>query len=64
LWLPEPHRELAFQAFETKIHGAGLCRSCSAAVEALFDEGQKAFWKELPALFDLPPWEELKSYDG
>ncbi|KAJ7450680.1 hypothetical protein B0H11DRAFT_318401 [Mycena galericulata] len=37
-----------------------LCTQCAASCETVFANGQKALWDELPALFGLPSWEDIK----
>ncbi|KAJ7056264.1 hypothetical protein C8F01DRAFT_1155437, partial [Mycena amicta] len=36
-----------------------LCKACTTAGRRAQEAGARAYWKELPALFELPPWEEL-----
>ncbi|KAJ7431973.1 hypothetical protein B0H11DRAFT_824160 [Mycena galericulata] len=37
-----------------------LCTQCAASCQTVFSDGQKALWNELPALFGLPSWEDIK----
>ncbi|KAJ7188684.1 hypothetical protein C8R46DRAFT_934712 [Mycena filopes] len=37
-----------------------LCTPCFQGAEKLISAGWKKMWEELPGVFDLPPWAELK----
>ncbi|KAH6911769.1 hypothetical protein BKA70DRAFT_1539049 [Coprinopsis sp. MPI-PUGE-AT-0042] len=59
LWRPVPEVSLALQPYNKALIGAGLCRTCTAVVQADFQKEQKAFWRELPTYFGLPAWDKL-----
>ncbi|KAJ7725324.1 hypothetical protein B0H16DRAFT_1594531 [Mycena metata] len=40
-----------------------LCRACRSKAKEIYDAGRETCWKELPAAFGLPDWEELKALD-
>ncbi|KAJ6584636.1 hypothetical protein B0H19DRAFT_1015201 [Mycena capillaripes] len=40
-----------------------LCGRCGKKAKEVFEAGRIKCWKELPAAFGLPGWEELKSID-
>jgi len=39
----------------------GLCDGCRGNIDERIAAGQKKIWEELPSIFDLPPWNELKN---
>ncbi|KAJ7475429.1 hypothetical protein B0H11DRAFT_1810339 [Mycena galericulata] len=39
---------------------AQLCAHCAASCQTVFSDGQKALWDELPGLFGLPSWPDIK----
>ncbi|KAH6907634.1 hypothetical protein BKA70DRAFT_1563107 [Coprinopsis sp. MPI-PUGE-AT-0042] len=59
LWRPVPEVSLALQPYNKALIGAGLCRTCTAVVQADFQREQKAFWRDLPTYFGLPAWAKL-----
>ncbi|KAF8216797.1 hypothetical protein K438DRAFT_1953695 [Mycena galopus ATCC 62051] len=38
-----------------------FCDTCVGHLSEYMAAGRKKFWDELPAIFDLPPWSELKN---
>jgi hypothetical protein len=38
-----------------------LCDVCCEHVRESMTAGREKIWEELPAIFDLPPWNELKN---
>ncbi|KAJ7741496.1 hypothetical protein B0H14DRAFT_474106 [Mycena olivaceomarginata] len=38
-----------------------LCDVCCEHVRKSMTAGREKMWEELPAIFDLPPWNELKN---
>ncbi|KAJ7106067.1 hypothetical protein C8R43DRAFT_906353 [Mycena crocata] len=50
-------------AMGTPSHNLGkhFCSPCSEDIKELICAGREKVWKELPSLFDLPPWNELKN---
>ncbi|KAF8216885.1 hypothetical protein K438DRAFT_1658397 [Mycena galopus ATCC 62051] len=38
-----------------------FCPSCTRHIHECMTAGRKKIWEELPAIFDLPPWSELKN---
>jgi hypothetical protein len=38
-----------------------LCDVCCQHVRESMTAGREKIWEELPAIFDLPPWNELKN---
>jgi hypothetical protein len=59
LWRPAPQIIRALGFFNESVVGTGLCRTCLSLAQTEYQEGQAAFWKELPTYFDLPAWEDL-----
>jgi hypothetical protein len=41
----------------------GLCNACKMEAQKVFEDGRNMCWNELPSVFGLPGWEELKSLD-
>ncbi|KAJ6529617.1 hypothetical protein B0H19DRAFT_1082732 [Mycena capillaripes] len=41
--------------------GSNLCTNCKSIAETKFRAAQRALWGDLPALFRLPSWQEIKS---
>ncbi|KAJ6519054.1 hypothetical protein C8R45DRAFT_11752 [Mycena sanguinolenta] len=39
----------------------GFCAACTRHADESLSTGRKKMWKELPEIFDLPPWDELKN---
>ncbi|KAI5896306.1 uncharacterized protein SCHCODRAFT_01212072 [Schizophyllum commune H4-8] len=39
-----------------------LCSSCEEKSKAVHDDGRRRFWDDLPAFFDLRPWNELTDF--
>ncbi|KAH6907599.1 hypothetical protein BKA70DRAFT_1283492 [Coprinopsis sp. MPI-PUGE-AT-0042] len=60
-WIPMPKFHLAFNAFDGSLLGDGACGNCKAALNLQFEEGKRSLWSELPQVFGLPPWGELKN---
>ncbi|KAJ7125109.1 hypothetical protein C8R44DRAFT_131791 [Mycena epipterygia] len=62
-------REALFYANASKPLGLSIfrqtdvifCSACSQHIKALMIAGRQKTWEELPGLFDLPPWSELKN---
>ena len=50
----------------------GLCGPCKVAAQTTHNTGRQAIWDQLPGVFRLPDWDELKAkwstvsqlYDG
>ncbi|KAJ7163063.1 hypothetical protein C8R46DRAFT_333753 [Mycena filopes] len=40
-----------------------MCLYCENRAKRVFEAGRKTCWEQLPAIFGLPSWEELKSLD-
>lgn len=40
--------------------GIGLCPGCLAQIKQDVEEARQSVWDSLPAMFHLPPWEELR----
>ncbi|KAJ7725335.1 hypothetical protein B0H16DRAFT_1895124 [Mycena metata] len=40
-----------------------LCDACRSKARKIFEDARQTCWNELPAVFGLPDWEELKSLD-
>ncbi|KAJ7037833.1 hypothetical protein C8F04DRAFT_1393496 [Mycena alexandri] len=40
-----------------------LCGSCRGKAKQIYNAGRETCWKQLPAAFGLPDWEELKALD-
>ncbi|KAJ7052905.1 hypothetical protein C8F01DRAFT_997400, partial [Mycena amicta] len=60
IWRPdEAGASLAWK----KRWGEGLCRTCQEAAKTSHELGAKAMWDGIPAMFNLPPWEELLAED-
>ncbi|KAF8216743.1 hypothetical protein K438DRAFT_1953648 [Mycena galopus ATCC 62051] len=38
-----------------------FCPACMRRIEECITAGRKKIWEELPQLFDLPPWDELRN---
>ncbi|KAF7370434.1 hypothetical protein MSAN_00675100 [Mycena sanguinolenta] len=47
--------------FELKPSDVEFCVACGDHAEKSLAAGKKKIWKELPEIFDLPPWSELKN---
>ncbi|KAF7296530.1 BTB domain-containing protein [Mycena chlorophos] len=47
----------------TELAVDGLCDACEEAARTVYEEGRVECWKQLPSIFDLPDWEELKRLD-
>ncbi|KAF7370305.1 BTB domain-containing protein [Mycena sanguinolenta] len=43
------------------IDHSGFCAACTRHIEECMAAGRKKMWEELPGIFDLPPWNELKN---
>ncbi|KAJ6584634.1 hypothetical protein B0H19DRAFT_1105821 [Mycena capillaripes] len=43
--------------------GTGMCKHCRKGAKEIYEAGRKTCWKELPAAFELPSWEELNALD-
>ncbi|KAJ7043811.1 hypothetical protein C8F04DRAFT_1070477 [Mycena alexandri] len=41
----------------------GLCDACRSKARKIFEDARQACWNELPGVFGLPAWEDLKSLD-
>ncbi|KAK7006715.1 BTB domain-containing protein [Favolaschia claudopus] len=37
-----------------------VCGSCLASMKDAYERARKAFWDDLPDMFELPPWDELE----
>ncbi|KAJ6519047.1 hypothetical protein C8R45DRAFT_885299 [Mycena sanguinolenta] len=48
-------------ALVTGVKSAQLCAVCSQHVTESMTAGRKKIWEELPLMFDLPPWDQLKN---
>ncbi|KAK6991794.1 BTB domain-containing protein [Favolaschia claudopus] len=55
LWDMDPLGDFVFDDMDSE-----LCPACLEFSAAQFSEAQQAFWENLPALFMLPNWDELK----
>lgn len=42
---------------------AGMCAQCSSRALRSLPADQKSLWDELPSLFLLPAWDELKNFN-
>nr|GAT55199.1 predicted protein [Mycena chlorophos] len=47
----------------TELDVDGLCAGCEEAARTVYEEGRVECWRQLPSIFDLPDWEELKRLD-
>ncbi|KZP13135.1 hypothetical protein FIBSPDRAFT_753926, partial [Athelia psychrophila] len=47
-------------SWHADIYTEDLCTHCAEVAERRHEEGRQKFWEELPGLFGLPPWSELK----
>ncbi|KAK7025116.1 BTB domain-containing protein [Favolaschia claudopus] len=56
-------QERALLALNAEWTAARLCQNCSGHAEKLISAGREKIWNELPEIFDLPPWNELKNGD-
>jgi hypothetical protein len=50
----------AVRALDKDMVKGGFCAECMGHIEELVDVGRRKMW-ELPGLFDLPPWNQLKN---
>ncbi|KAF8178679.1 hypothetical protein K438DRAFT_1726338 [Mycena galopus ATCC 62051] len=55
------YRDLGVVALMTPTGIHGLCDSCDESYRQSWLVGRKKVWEELPKIFDLPPWVELKN---
>ncbi|KAG2010474.1 hypothetical protein CC2G_013295 [Coprinopsis cinerea AmutBmut pab1-1] len=46
-----------------KVCSDGFCSDCIRVGFSKVEEGRQKVWEELPAYFDLPPWDNLKNFD-
>jgi hypothetical protein len=37
-----------------------ICKACESAADKCYDKGKLELWEELPSIFGLPSWEELR----
>ncbi|CAA7261832.1 unnamed protein product [Cyclocybe aegerita] len=40
-----------------------ICEPCATSVKKCYDDARQEIWKELPEIFALPEWEQLKDFD-
>ncbi|KAK7008225.1 BTB domain-containing protein [Favolaschia claudopus] len=45
----------------TELRLSQFCPACSANIEECIVMGRKKIWEDLPVIFNLPPWSELKN---
>ncbi|KAF7982515.1 hypothetical protein HWV62_28122 [Athelia sp. TMB] len=57
--VPFPVGLLTWEYADVNLFRSLLCEHCTARARALHEAGRLEFWKLLPSLFGLPPWEEL-----
>ncbi|TFK22912.1 hypothetical protein FA15DRAFT_643399 [Coprinopsis marcescibilis] len=60
VFTPLPKCAYLLQRFDRAKLAKGFCTTCTGVAERLFDTARRHAWSQVPQMFGLPPWAELK----